>query len=628
MYGYNGKILRINLSTRCHSVDKPSEDFYRHNVGGRGIIIHTLLNEISPGIDPLGAKNKLIFALGPLTGSHLPGSGRNSIGAKSPLTGGFGEAEAGGFWGSELKRSGYDAIIIEGVSPAPVYVWINNGEVEIREAGHLWGLEVGDADSAIKNELSNDKIRTALIGPGGEKLVRYACIANDITHVAGRTGLGAVMGSKKLKAIAVKGKTPPAMANKDKILELAQWMGRNYKEKVSSHVLIGTGPNIVQYEGTGNIPIRNFQGGRFPGVEQITAQQMFEKGYVKERESCFACPVRCKRVVSLEDPWKVDPRYGSPEYETLIAFGSNCGVNNLEALMKANEICARYGIDTISTGVSISFAMECYERGIITKKDTEGLELTFGNAQALIDMVERIAQRRGFGDILAEGTKLASERIGKGSSDYAMHVKGLEIPMHEPRYKQGMGLHYSVCSTGADHCAGIQDDLVIKKIPKGEGLNDDGTLTTTELGKRKAQLVYDFGRWRQVGNYIGMCLFLPWSHQQICDAVEAVTGWPMNSELMKGVVERGMTLARIFNLREGFTKNDDTLPRRFFSSPSQGPLMNISVDQDKLDIAQRAYFDMLGWNESGIPSYEKLVELDIEWAYKYIGNASHPHDNH
>jgi aldehyde:ferredoxin oxidoreductase len=618
MHGYHGKILRINLSTRCHSVDQPSEDYYQHYVGGRGIIIHTLLTEVSPGIDPLGPENKLIFALGPLTGSPLPGSGRNSVGAKSPLTGGFGEAEAGGFWGSELKRSGYDAIIIEGVAAAPVYVSIINGEVEIRDAGHLWGQEVGDADSAIKKELGSDKIRTALIGPGGEKLTRYACIANDITHIAGRTGLGAVMGSKKLKAIAVKGNTPPVMADKDKIMALAQWMGKNYKEKASTHVLIGTGPNMVQYESNGNIPIRNFQGGRFPGIEQITPQQMFEKGYVKKRESCFACPIRCKRSVSLNGPWQVDVRYGGPEYETLVAFGSNCGVDNLEALMKANEICARYGIDTISTGVSISFAMECYEQGILTKKDTDGLELTFGNAQAMVEMVERIAQRKGLGDILAEGTKLAAERIGRGSSDYAIHVKGLELPMHEPRYKQGMGLHYSVNAAGADHCSGIQDDLVIKKIPKGEGLNADGTLTSTELGTRKARLLYDVGRWRHMGNYLGMCIFVPWSNQQVCEAMEAVTGWPIDFERLNVVVERGMTLARIFNLREGFSRADDTLPRRFFGSPSEGPLKDIPVDPDKLDIAQRAYFKMLGWDESGVPTYEKLRELDIEWAYTYL----------
>lgn len=620
MHGYNGKILRVNLSTHSHSVEERSEDYYRCYVGGRGIIIHTLLNEIPPGIEPLGPENKLIFALGPLTGYPLPGSGRNSVGAKSPLTGGFGESEAGGYWGAELKRSGYDAIIVEGRAPKPVYIWINKGDVEIRDAGHLWGLEVADVDSAIKEEIGNDKIKTALIGPGGEKLVRYACIANDITHVAGRTGLGAVMGSKNLKAIAVKGGTPPEAADAEKIKELARWMGKNFKEKAGNFNLYGTGATLVAYEASGNLPVRNFRGGRFPSVEQITPQLMFEKGYVKKRETCFACPIRCKRVVSLEKPWKIDIRYGGPEYETLGALGSNCGVDSIEALMKANEICARHGIDTISTGVSISFAMECYERGILTKEDTDGLDLNFGNAQALVEMVERIALRKGLGDILAEGTKRAAEIIGKGSSDYAIHVKGVEIPMHEPRYKQGMGLHYSVNATGADHCSGIQDDLVIKKIPKGEGINRDGTLTTTELSPRKARMLYETGLWRHIGNYIGMCIFVPWSNEQIVSAVEAVTGWSTSSRDLENVVERGITLTRIFNLREGFSRNDDTLPRRFFASPSEGPLKDVSIDPARLDIAQRAYYQMLGWDESGVPTHEKLKELDVEWAYEHIKN--------
>jgi len=620
MHGYNGKILRINLSTQSHSVEERSEEYYKRYVGGRGIIIHTLLNEIPPGIEPLGPENKLVFALGPLTGYLLPGSGRNSVGAKSPVTGGFGESEAGGYWGAELKRSGYDAIIVEGKAPKPVYIWIDKGAVEIRDAALLWGLEIADADDAIKKELGSDKIKTALIGPGGEKLVLYACIANDITHVAGRTGLGAVMGSKNLKAIAVRGDRPPEAADPEKIKELARWMGKHFKERAGNHNLYGTGATMVAYEASGNLPVRNFRGGRFPGVEQITPLRLFDKGYVKKRETCYACPIRCKRVVSLETPWKVDIRYGGPEYETLGAFGSNCGVDNIEALMKANEICARHGIDTISTGVAISFAMECYEKGILTKEDTGGLDLRFGNAQALIEMVERIALRKGLGDILSKGTKQAAEIIGKGSSDYAIHCKGVELPMHEPRFKQGMGLHYSVNAAGADHCSGIMDDQLIKKMAKGEGLNSDGTLTAAEMSPRKARLLYDSGLWRHIGNYIGMCIFVPWSNEQLDAAIQAVTGWSMSLRDLEIVVERGMALTRIFNLREGFSRNDDTLPRRFFASPSEGPLKDVSVDPARLDIAQRAYYQMLGWDESGVPTHEKLKELDVEWAYEYIKN--------
>jgi aldehyde:ferredoxin oxidoreductase len=622
MHGFNGKILRVNLTARSHWVDTPAEEHYRRYAGGRGIIIHTLLSEVPPGIDPLGPQNKLIFSLGPLTGYPLPGSGRNSVGAKSPLTGGFGEAEAGGFWGAELKRSGYDAIIVEGQSSEPVYIRIDHGHVEIRDAGHLWGLEIADADAAIKKELGDHKIKTALIGPGGEKLVRYACIANDITHVAGRTGLGAVMGAKKLKAIAVKGGMPPEAADRGKLMELARWMGKHFMENAGRFNRIGTGVSMPAYEASGNLPVRNFRGGRFPGVEQITPQYMFEKGYVKKRETCFACPIRCKRVVSLEQPWKVDLRHGGPEYETLAAMGSNCCVDSVEALMKANEICARHGIDTISTGVSISFAMECYENGILSQKDTDGLDLNFGNAQALVEMTERIAQRQGLGDILAEGTKRAAEIIGKGSSDFAMHVKGLELPMHEPRYKQGMGLHYSVNATGADHCSGIMDDVVIENLPAGDEFNLDGTLTTTELSPRKAKILHDVGLWRQMGNYVGLCVFVPWSNQQIISSVEAVTGWPVSSRDLENVVERGMALTRIFNLREGFSRSDDTLPRRFFSFAPEGPLRDIHVDRVQMDVAQRVYFQLLGWDESGVPTHDKMKELDIEWALPHINNVT------
>jgi aldehyde:ferredoxin oxidoreductase len=618
MNGFNGRMLRVDLSTRSHSAVQIPEEHYRRYAGGRGIILQTLLTEVPLGIDSLGPHNLLIFALGPLTGYPLPGSGRNSIGAKSPLTGGFGESEAGGFWGAELKRSGYDAIVIKGCSDRPVYLWIDQGRVKIIDADHIWGLEVADADAALKNELGSDKIRTALIGPGGERLVRYACIANDITHMAGRTGLGAVMGAKKLKAIAVRGNEPPATADPETMMDLARWMGRNFKEKAAKYNLVGTGSAMVDYEISGNLPVRNFRGGRFPGVEKITPQCLFERDYVIKRESCFACPIRCKRMVALEGPMTVDARHGGPEYETLGAFGSNCGVDSIEAIMKANEICARYGIDTISTGVTISFAMECYEKGILTTADTGGLDLRFGNAEAMITMVERIAMRRELGDILAQGTKRAAQIIGRGAEEYAIHVKGVELPMHEPRVKQGLGLHYSVNPAGADHCTGIMDDQIIKQLPKGEGINLDGKLTAAEMSPRKARLLYESGLWRHVGNYIGMCIFVPWSNDQILSMVAAVTGWHLSGRDLTDAVERGMAMARIYNLREGLTSADDTLPRRFFASATEGPLKELAVDPVELEHAQQAYFQMLGWNDAGIPTRERLKELDIDWASRFI----------
>lgn len=616
MKGYNGRILRVNLAAGQFSVEEPSEDYYKLYLGGRGFIIHTLLTELPKGIDPLGPDNKLIFSLGPITGHPLVGSGKNSIGSKSPLTGGFGESEVGGFWGAELKKSGYDAIIVEGISNKPVYLWIDNGTVEIRDANKLWGLEVADAEKAIHEELGDKKIRTTIIGPAGEKLVRYACILNDISHVAGRTGMGAVMGSKKLKAIAVRGKKSPEMADKEKVKELSRWMGQNFKEKTRMW-RYGTGAGIVDYERTGNMPVKNFRGGRFPGAEKITAQLLAEK-YVAKMGNCFMCPIRCKKIIKMEKPWRVDPIYGGPEYETLAALGSNCGIDNVEALIKAHEICGRYGIDTISTGVSISFAMECFEKGILTSEDTDGLELTFGNVEAMIEMVERIALRKGFGDLLAEGTKRASEKIGRGSEEFAIHVKGEEVPMHEPRYKQGMGLSYSVNATGPDHNTGIHDDKVNKDLAGWESIDIAESIPNTELSPRKARMVYHAGLWRHLVNYVGLCLFVPWSHQQVRDAMEAITGWPMSYWKLMKAVERGITLARIFNIREGFAAKDDKLPRRFATSPAEGPLKGVVVEPEKLEEAKKVYYQMLGWDESGIPTNGRLVELGVEWTAEYL----------
>jgi aldehyde:ferredoxin oxidoreductase len=596
MTGINGKILRVDLTTGKISVQEISEDRYRLYLGGRGLIAYTLLTEVPKGIDPFGSENRLVFSLGTLTGHTFVGSGRNSVGCKSPLSGAYGESEAGGFWGAELKRAGFEAIVLEGISPKPVYLSIKDSNVEIRDADHLWGLETADTQAAILEELGDKKIRTAVIGPAGEKRVRFACILNDITHAAGRTGMGAVMGSKKLKAIAVRGSHPPEAADKEHILALNRWMHKNYKE-ISKQWRYGTGAEMVSYEAAGNMPVRNFTGGRFPGVEKISARLLCEK-YLEKMDNCFGCPIRCKRVVKLQEPFIVDPVYGGPEYETLTALGSNCGIDNLEALMKANELCNRYGIDTISTGVSISFAMECTEKGILSREDTDGLDLSFGNAEAMVRMVEHIGLRKGFGDLLAEGTKRASEKIGKGSSEWAMQVKGEEIPMHEPRYKQTLGLHYSVHVSGADHSTGSHDTEVLDE-------------------KTGAKLLQK-GFALQLTNTLGICKFVPWSEPQVREAVEYITGWPMTAQELVQVVERGITLARIFNIREGFSEKDDALPKRFELSPSDGPLKGLN--SVRFAEARKTYYRMMGWDESGIPKPSKLAELQIEWAGKYLSS--------
>jgi aldehyde:ferredoxin oxidoreductase len=594
MKGVNSNILRVDLTTGKLTVEAVSDDDYRCYLGGRGFIAPTLLKEVPGGADPFGPENRLVFALGTLTGHTFVGSGRNSVGCKSPLSGGYGESEAGGFWGVELKRAGFEALIIEGNSPGPVYLWIKDGKAELRDAGRLWGMETAETQRALQEELGDRRIRTTVIGPAGEKRVRFACISNDITHVAGRTGMGAVMGAKRLKAIAVRGGSLPEPADREKLQALNRWMMENYKEK-SKHWRYGTGADMASYEASGNLPVRNFQGGRFPGVEKINARVLCEK-YVTKMDNCYGCPIRCKRLVRLQGAFAVDPVYGGPEYETLAAFGSNCGIDNLEALIKAHELCNRYGIDTISAGVAISFAMECVERGILGPSDTDGLDLRFGNAEAMVEMVGRIARREGLGDLLAEGSKQAAQRIGKGSAELAMQVKGEELPMHEPRCKQAMGLHYSMHVTGADHGTGIHD-------------------TDTLDGNTGAKL-YEKGFSAQLINYLGICKFVPWSDAQVLEAFTHVTGWPATARDLMQAVDRGVALARIFNLREGFSTKDDVLPKRFQSTPADGPLKGL--DAERFAEAQKTYYRMMGWDETGVPTRASLAELGIGWAAKYL----------
>ena len=612
--GFRGKILRINLNNEKISSETLEETFYRRYFGGRGLISYYLLNELEPGIDPLGPDNKLIFACGPVTGAPVSGSGRNSVGAKSPLTGAYGEAEAGGFWGAELKRAGFDAIIVEGKASSPVYLWVHDQKVELRDASRLWGLEIKKSQQTIRNELDDKTVKVAQIGPGGEKQVRYACVINDMNHVAGRCGMGAVMGSKNLKAVAVKGTTNVPVCKPKCLRKLATWMAQNVDSV--AHVLhtYGTGTEMDVGAEVGNLPIRNFRDGDFPEVDSISAEAVKESVGVG-MGTCFACVVACKKEVKVAEPWIVDPEYGGPEYETLASLGSNCGVSDIRAVCKANELCQRYSIDTISTGVTISFAMECFEHGLLTKEDTDGVDLSFGNAESMLKMVEMIGEKRGLGVLLAEGTKRAAEHIGHGAEKFAVHVKGQEVPMHDPRLKRGEALGYAVSPTGADHVHNIHDTFLYPQLPKR--YNSLGILEAVpveDFGPKKVRLYKYVSEWRALNNFLVMCLFTPWSVIQKVEIVRSVTGWNTTAfELMK-VVERGNTLARIFNLREGFTEKDDWLPPRFFKPKTSGALNETSVNPEDLQKAKLLYYDMMGWTEQGVPKQSALDKLDIAWA--------------
>ena len=615
-YGYNGKILRVNLSNNNLSMEEPEEAFYRRYFGGRGIISYYLLKELRPGVDPLGPENKLIFAAGPVTGTPVIGSGRNSVGAKSPLTGGYGEAEVGGYWGAELKRAGFDAIIVEGKASSPVYLWVTDGNAEIRNAGHLWGKDTGTALKIIRDEHGDRLIRFAGIGLGGENLVRYACIINDLKDAAGRTGLGAVMGSKMLKCIATRGHKAVDIVDKEVIVSLNKKMITEFPGATKGLHEFGTGAAITAYRDLGNLPTRNYRDGYFENPEAISAVTI--KNTIRVgMDGCWACPIRCKKAVKLEGPRSVDPDYGGPEYETLAAFGSDCGIDDLEAVCKAHELCQRYSLDTISTGSTIAFAMECFENGLLTEKDTGGLKLNFGNSDAMVRTVEMIAKREGLGDLLADGTMRVARKIGKNAEKYAIHVKGQEVPFHDPRFKRGLGLGYAVSPTGADHQHNIHDTgyVTTGQIHSIKSLGVLEPVPLEDLGPRKVRLLVYHGIWRSLNNCLVTCQFVAWTPPQMADIVKAVTGWETSVwELMK-VSERAINLARVFNIREGFTAKDDRLPERFFKPHTSGPLSKTALNKVEFEKAKRIYYRMMGWDsDTGIPTREKLEELDVSWA--------------
>jgi aldehyde:ferredoxin oxidoreductase len=610
--GYNGKSLRVNLSDRSVTTEAIAPQFCRKYLGGAGFITYFLWKELRTGIDPLGPENKLIFAVGPLTGVNLPGSGRNCVGAKSPLTGSLAKSEVGEVWGSEFRRAGFDAVIVEGKADKPVYLWIHDGEASICDASRLWGQKTKEAQQAIRAELGDERIRVAGIGPAGEKLVRFACIMNGLYDAAGRGGLGAVMGSKNLKAIAVRGHQPPAVAQPEGIKELRDWLMAHI-HLVRDFQEYGTGGGMVGFEAAGNLPVRNFRDGLFPAVSKIDGPAI--RNTIRIRmDACFGCPVWCKKVVEVKEPYPVDPAYGGPEYETLAALGSNCGVEDLKAIAKGNELCGAYSLDTISTGGVIAFAMECFENGLLRLKDTDGLELRFGNAEAMLKLIELIARREGIGDLLADGTVKAARRIGRGAEQLAIQVKGLEAGMHEPRFKAGLGLGFMVNPHGADHCCNLHDSMysVEGQMRELRPLGILEPLPTDDIGPRKVALFRFIQLKRIMGDSAVICLFLPYSFEQIVRAIAAATGWDTGVMEQIRVAERILTIARLFNIREGFTAADDHLPQRFFQPKTDGVLADKPLDPVKMEKAKSYYYTLMGWDvRTGIPLPEKLEELGI-----------------
>ena len=620
-YGYTGKIIRINLTTEMIIIEEPDDIFYRTYIGGKGFVSYYLLKELPPDVDALSPSNKLIFATGILTGIPVAAMPRFAVGAKSPLTGGYGQSESGGFWGPELKKAGYDGIIIEGKASKPVYININNEKIEIKDASNIWGKDTGDAQDIIRKELGDNRVRVAQIGPGGEKLVRYACIVNELKHANGRNGLGAVMGSKNLKAIAVKGTRKIQVSNPDKVNEIS----RRYLDMYMDHPLsyglyaLGTSGSVTSLNEMGILPTRNFTDGEFEGAKKISGLTMNDT-ILKNREGCYACAIRCKRAVEVNnDKFKVDKRFGGPEYETIGAFGSLCSMDNLESIAKAHELCNRYAIDTISTGVTIAFVIECYESGILTKDDIDGIEACYGNDDAILKLIEKIGKRDGIGDLLAEGSLRASKIIGKNCEEFVLTVKGQELPLHDPRGKIGVGIGYAISETGADHMLSphdslfSQDDIIFRSISK---LGILEPIDVMDMSWKKIRLYTYMQILFSYYNSAGICDFGPAPRgsmplEDLIELIKAVTGWDTSLwEIMKAG-ERATNMSRLFNIREGFTKKDDVLPNRLHQPLGNGSLKGSYINKDEFNKAISIYYEIMGWDDEGIPKNGKLYELNL-----------------
>ncbi len=638
-YGYNGKILHINLTTGEMTVEEPPESFYRQYMGGSALNLYYLLREMPPGVDPLSPDNVLAMSVGVTTGAPVSGQSRLTVSAKSPLTGAIGDAQSGGFFPAEMKFAGFDAFIIKGRSPKPVYLWVHDGEYELRDASHLWGKITGEVEAILKEELGDEQVEIAQIGPAAEIGVRFAAIINMSNRANGRTGMGAVMASKNLKAIAVRGKEGKknfTVANPQALSELARRGAKILPESdVAGLAKYGTAETTGAQQAMGMLPSYNFNSGVFDEWEKIDGTTMYDtilrgaaegKQDLRGRDTCYACTIRCKRVVEIKDgPYQVDPHYGGPEYETTSTFGNYCGVSDLAAIAKANEICNKYGMDTISCGATIAWAMECFENGKITLEDTGGIELRFGNAEAMVKMTEMIARREGFGDVLANGSHRAAEMIGRGTDEYLITSHKQEAPAHMPQLKRSLALIYAVNPFGADHQSSEHDGAY-----EGDKLSYPERMAA--LGLTQPQPKLSLGpekvRFARITQYLyslmdsaNVCQFVygpAWQlygPQELRDMIEYVTGWDVTIEELLTVGERRLNLLRAFNAREGIERDQDTLPKKMFDKPLEGgPTAGIAVDRQQFEAALDEYYRQNGWDvETGNPTRFKLEELGLGW---------------
>ena len=602
MYGYWGKILRVNLSTGKISVEEFGEDFVKKWLGTRGFGIHYLLKEMDPKVDALSEENKLIFSTGALTGTTAPTGGRYMVITKSPLTGLIAMANSGGFFGAELKMAGWDMIIFEGKSDKPVYLRIEDEKVELKDASHVWGKRIGETEKILTQEFGDKRVQIASIGPAGENLVKFSAIMNNGHRAAARGGVGAVMGSKKLKAIVVRGHKRVEVIDRRKFTSVM----REKTEKLKNDPVAGQGlpaygtavlVNIINQNGL--YPTRNFRYGQFEYAEEQSGEAMSKK-YLKRNKPCFACPIGCGRVNEMETIGETE----GPEYESTWALGANLGINDLASIIEANHLCDDYGLDTISTGGTLATAMELYDRGFLKQEDLgDAPPFRWGNSEVLHYYISRIAKREGFGDILAEGGYRLAEKYG--CVDCFMGVKKQELPAYDPRGAEGHGLGYATDNRGGDH---IKAYLISPEI-----LGYPFKMDPHDISDEKVKMLILFQDLTAVIDAAGMCVFTTFGlgGDDYRDLLNAAFGYNFTTEEWLKIGEKIWNAERLFNLKAGLVpQRDDTLPKRLTDEPMpEGPNKGHVV---RLKEMLPRYYALRGWNPDGTISEEKIKELGLE----------------
>ncbi len=618
-------VHHVDLSRGTVETKTLPDDVYRKYPGGSALAAYLVLKQIPAGADPLGPDNVLVMAVSPLTGLAISGQSRMTACARSPLTGAIGDSQCGGFFPAEMRAAGTDAIVFSGRAAEPVYLWLHDGQAELRPAKHLWGKVTGDVDRLLKEEVGDPKAEIAQIGPAGENLVRFAAIMNMVNRANGRTGMGAVMGSKRLKAVVVRGTKSPKPAKPEEFRGLV----KRLKEMQEMNPGIGwfgeygTAGVLAIQDKMGGQPTRNYTEGTFEQCKDIDGSTMV-KTILKERDTCYACIVKCKRVVEVHEPGiDVDPIYGGPEYETLTFFGSMCGVGDLKLLAKASADANKYGMDTISAGATIAWAMEAKAKGLL---DDKGLGLAFGDGQSVLRAIEAIALRRGVGDLLAEGSLRAAKTLGPAAVDLTVTVKGQELPAHMPQHKRSLGLIYAVNAFGADHQSSEHDSML--KTKPGSlhrrrlaELGEFGDLDLRDLSDDKVRFAFTTQCFYSALDTLGLCQFVwgpSWQLYGPAETVELVrsgTGWDATMKELLEVGERRINLMRAFNSREGIGKEADALPKKLFQPlGGKGPTAGVALTTEEFERARETYYRLAGCDPAtGYPTAAKLADLGLDW---------------